>query len=281
MLRHSKEKNVVDMETISRSNREAWNEVAPLHAKAKRGRLFERAGRPDFTTLKGIKKDTLLTLGIEGKSLVHACCNDGRDLISLKRLGAGRCFGFDLSDAFIEQGAQLARAAKVDIELIQADVYKLGPDYNGQFDIAVITAGTLRYLPDLETFFAVVKRLMKPGGRLFVQEMHPLLDMYSMESSEKPRKPVHSYFTQGAYKSTRGLDYYRVRAYRAKPCYRFHHKLSDVIQAVLNSGWLLETLQERDNDVSGGRFARLQTKSIHWPLSYIMTARCCEDSTGH
>lgn len=106
-----------------------------------------------------------------------------------------------------------------------------------------------------------------------MHEFHPILDMYGMEPSKRLRwlRLRHSYFMKEPYIAKKGLDYYRSRAYRAKPCYLFHHKLSDIIQAIVNSGLIIETFQERDI-TSEGRFKRLTRKTIRLPLNYIITA---------
>ena len=262
----------ISRQKVSATNRAAWNEAAPIHAEMHFDRLLDGFNCPGFSCIQGIKQDAVLAHGIEGKAVVQPCCNNGRDLLSIKNLGASRCVGFDISDEFIEQGRRLAEADGIDCELVQADVYEIPTDYNGQFDIAYITAGSLRPLPDVNAFFATVARLMRAGAWMFVQEMHPILDMYSMETSRRPRRIRYSYFHPEPFRLADGLDYYRARSYRAKPRYSFHHKLSDIIQACVSNGLRIETFQERDNDVSGGTFGRLQRRGKRLPLSYTLTA---------
>jgi len=259
---------------VIKTNQEAWDEVASIHKKYHYNRLLKRFKRPGYSCIGGIKQDIFLAHGIEGKAVFQPCCNNGRDLLSIKNLGAKRCVGFDLSSEFIEHGKEFAAASGIECELIHADVYKLDKEYDGQFDIAYITSGTLVSLPDLDGFFAVVSRLMRPGAWLFMQEIHPILDMYGMEPSKRLRwlRLRHSYFMKESYIAKKGLDYYRSRAYRAKPCYFFHHKLSDIIQAIVNSRLIIETFEEHDNDTSGGRFKKLKRRKIRLPLIYIITA---------
>ena len=262
----------ISRQEVSAVNREAWNEAAPIHADIHFDRLLAGFKTPGFSCIQGIKQDAVLAHGVEGKAVVQPCCNNGRDLLSIKNLGASRCVGFDISDEFIEQGKRLAAAGGIECELVQADVYEIPADYNEQFDVAYVTAGSLRPLPDVDAFFAAVARLMRCGAWMFVQEMHPIIDMYSMQPSKKPRWIRHSYFHQDPFRLTDGLDYYRVRSYRAKPRYSFHHKLSDIIQACVSNGLRIETFQERDNDCSGGTFERLQRGRKRLPLSYTLTA---------
>lgn len=264
----------MDRQEISALNREAWNEAAPIHAESRFERLLEGVQTPGFNGIGARRTEAMLKHGIDGSAIAHLCCNNGRDLLSLRNLGAGRCVGFDLSDDFIEQGRRLAEAAKIDVELVRGDVYELSHEYDGQFDVAYITPGALRPLPDLDGFFGVVARLLKPGGWMYLHEMHPFVNMYSMEPSQRPRGPRairHSYFERGPWTSNKGLDYYRSKAYRAKTAVRFNHKLSDIVQACVGSGLTIETLEEHPEDASGGTFKRLKRRGI--PLSMVLTAR--------
>ena len=53
-------------------------------------------------------------MGVQGKDVVQLCCNNGRELISIQRMGANRCVGVDISAAFIAQAEQLNDAAGAD-----------------------------------------------------------------------------------------------------------------------------------------------------------------------
>ena len=264
----------MNKDDISQCNQEAWEEVSVIHKKYRFERLLNGFKTPGFSCITGIKQEAVLKHGLKNKAVVHPCCNNGRDLLSLKNMGADRCFGFDLSHEFIKQGQELAQTGNIDCELIQADVYKLGSNYEGQFDISYITAGTLTCLPDLDSFFSVISKLLKPGAWLFMQEIHPIMDMFTMEPSERIRwlRLKYPYFMKTPYLAKKGLDYYRSSVYKAKPFYRFHHKFSDIIQALLDNDLEIETIEERDNDTSGGRFKRIKRKKNIPPLSYTLTA---------
>jgi hypothetical protein len=94
------------------ANREAWDEAAPVHGKINQARLLEAFARPGYNTLDAHCLDRLNEIGVRGKSIAHVCCNNGRELLSLKNLGAGHCVGFDASAAFIEQARELAMVSE-------------------------------------------------------------------------------------------------------------------------------------------------------------------------
>ncbi len=260
---------------ISRINQEAWDEVSFIHKKSRFKKLLKNFSRPGASNIRGIKQEALLAHGLKNQAVFQPCCNNGRDLLSIKNLGASRCFGFDLSSEFIKQGKELAEAGKITCELVQADVYQLDRSYDDQFDIAYITAGSLSPLPDLEGFFAVIYRLMRPGAWLFLQEVHPLMDMFELEPSIRPQwlRFKHSYFRKKPYLVKKGLDYYRSTTYDAKPYYRFHHTMAEIIQTLIDCGLVLETFREYADDASGGRFKKIKNRKIVPPISYILTAR--------
>jgi SAM-dependent methyltransferase len=55
---------------------------------------------------------------------------------------------------------------------------------NGTADLVYTGKGALPWVMDLERWAAVIERLLKPGGRLFVFEGHPLNWVWEPEASE-------------------------------------------------------------------------------------------------
>jgi len=97
------------MKHYTESNRMAWNQTMPKHQKAK-GRIWdEKFSIPRFSTFSNPELRLLKRLGIEGKSIAHLCCNNGVELMSLKNMGAGRCVGFDISDAAVAEATTRAK----------------------------------------------------------------------------------------------------------------------------------------------------------------------------
>jgi ubiquinone/menaquinone biosynthesis C-methylase UbiE len=78
---------------------------------------------------------------IEGKDIIHLCCNNGSELLSLKNMGAGRCVGVDISDEAIIEAKERAHKCHIDCEFIRSDVYDLSDELFHSFDIAMMTAG--------------------------------------------------------------------------------------------------------------------------------------------
>src|SRR5689334_5136743 len=84
-------------------NRKAWNAVTKTHRDADFERLVELLCTPEKNCLSNTEMEWLVKdIGIQGKSIAQIACNNGRELMSLKKLGANTCIGFDISDAVIE-----------------------------------------------------------------------------------------------------------------------------------------------------------------------------------
>jgi predicted RNA methylase len=121
----------------------AWNQAAPLHEQQRFARLLEDFRRPGYSLLDHVETAILKEIGLEGKAVAHLSCNNGRELLSVKNLGAGRCVGFDISDAFVDQARRLAQAAGLACEFVATDVYEIPATYDRSFDLVYITIGAL------------------------------------------------------------------------------------------------------------------------------------------
>lgn len=251
-------------------NRKAWNETAAIHERARMSELLQAARLPGFSTLDATEEAILGTLGLGQRpfAVAQLCCNNARELLSIKLRGAGHCTGFDISDAFIEQGQRLAEAAGVELELVRTSVFDIDPRYEGRYDVVYVTVGALGWMPDIDAFIAVAARLLVPGGALFIYEMHPILDMLDPDSGLTLK---HSYFRTERYVNDNEADYYDPSQTVSEPSYWYHHRMADIIGACLRHGLRLEHFDEHAQDLSNV-FAHLAPERM-LPLSYTLVAR--------
>ena len=251
------------------ANRSMWNETADVHAQGYVSQLLERIKDPDFRTFDDVEKRIFAHMGLDGKAVIQLCCNNGRELISVKKAGAGRCVGIDVSDKFIAQGRHLASLGGVDVELLRSSVYDIPPDLFGQFDLVYITIGALGWLPDLEAFFGIVSRLLRTNGQVFIYEMHPILNMFD---ANKGLTVEASYFQREPFVVAEGTDYYDPAQVIKSVSYWFPHKLSDVIGGCLKHGLSLTHFEEYAHDLSMV-YAAFENLGKKPPLSYSLVAR--------
>ena len=254
---------------IHEVNRRMWNETAAVHARGYVQQLREEVQRPDFSTFDEVEKRIFGLIDLKDKAVIQLCCNNGRELLSIKKAGAGRCVGVDISDDFIAQGRELATLGGLDIEFMRTDVYELSADLDGQFDLVYITVGALIWLHDLKSFFGIAARLLKPGGQLFIYEMHPVLNMYD---PQKGFLPQDSYFIKGPLLEGAGPDYMDGSQTVSSDCYWYPHKLADILGAVLRNGLLLTHFDEYGHDLAM-IFHAFEDYDKKPPLSYSLLAR--------
>ena len=220
---------------------EAWDEAAPIHASINSS-LHNDVTDPKFNNLNRDFNALVDQVGVADKSVVQICCNNGLDLLSVRKKGAGHCLGIDGSRPFIDQAIGLSKAAgQSDIEFAHSDIYDLPNSHHNQFDIAIITVGVLGWMPDLPKFMQICAALLKPGGVLLVEELHPILNMY--EEGE-PSYLDGSYFRSEPFVESDGLDYFSYKKYDGKENYSFPHTLSDILTAAIDSDLRLEHIKE-------------------------------------
>jgi ubiquinone/menaquinone biosynthesis C-methylase UbiE len=269
-----------DISDYTDANRRAWDEAAPAHrARARFQTLLEGFSRPGFSILKPLEAQRLQEIGVEGRDVAQLCCNNGRELLSIKNLAAGRCVGFDQSAGFLAQAAELSAAGGIDCRFVESDIYRISREFDEAFDLVVITIGVLGWMPDLPGFFAVAKRLLRPGGNLFIHEQHPITNM--LEPGDRdPFRLVHSYFRSDPFVENDVIVYDEQSAGTGETHYWFCHTLADVITACVEHGLEVVHFAESPTNISSDEFDKYEGHAAQLPLSYTLTAQKSGAVTG-
>jgi SAM-dependent methyltransferase len=263
-----------DYSKYTQSNRLAWNAAISYHRKAKESEWDELFADPKHIEQEEPELSALLDLGISGKSIVHLCCNNGLELLSLKRLEAGKAVGFDISDEAIKDARIRAKKFGIDADFYQCDVYQIPESFSGLFDLVYITIGAFCWLPDLNAFFKVAARLLKKQGSIFIYESHPFAQVLPYDVHGTTDKPVieNNYFLEGYQKYDDGIDYYGGVSYKGPATYEFTHTLSDIITAILDNILQITCFKEYHHDISK-ELGWVEKTGLRLPLSYILTAK--------
>jgi ubiquinone/menaquinone biosynthesis C-methylase UbiE len=131
-----------------------------------------------------IESFTLLDLlgDVTGKDIVDLACGEGFYSRRIKRHGAGRVLGVDLSERMIGLARRQEAARPMGIEYIAQDVRDL--QRTGEFDVAV-AAYLLNYArtkTELEAMCQAVARCLKPTGRFVTVNSNPAIDFRTAPS---------------------------------------------------------------------------------------------------
>lgn len=264
-------------------NRQAWNEVMPIHRRGRKVDLRQAVTQPDFNDLDEVAGQLFRSVGLAGKRLAHLCCNNGVELISLLKMAAAEGgqasgVGFDISDAAIEEAQELAALAGVEAQFVRTDALQIPASRveAGSFDIAFFTIGALTWIQDLERLFHAAAWLLRPGGSLLIYEAHPVLDMMTCRDEpeydpDNELKIAFPYFNSEPWVSNSGIDYVGDTVYEGKTNYCFSHPLSEIINALAHNGFLILEMCEYPHDISAS-FRHLE-KYRKLPMCYTLAAR--------
>jgi SAM-dependent methyltransferase len=112
---------------------------------------------------------------LDGLDVVHLQCHIGTDTVSLARLGARAVTGLDVSPASLAEAAAIAVRCGADIRWVESDVYLAPEALGATYDVVYTGIGALNWLPSVDRWARVVAALLRPGGRLFIRDGHPML----------------------------------------------------------------------------------------------------------
>lgn len=153
-------------------NRANWDDRAALHEASGYG-IAELLSSPDAISREVAAE--LPRLGdLTGLDVVHLQCHLGTDTVSLARLGPRRVVGVDLSGESLHRARSLADRAGVQVEFIEANVYDAREAVSGDVDLVFTSLGVLCWLPDIDAWARVVGSLLRPGGRFYLRDDHPV-----------------------------------------------------------------------------------------------------------
>jgi SAM-dependent methyltransferase len=269
----------ITQKEITAANRAAWNDSAPLHGNGDHWKqLLENASRPGFSVLDPFLTSILGGLDLKGKSAVQIGCNNARELISLASLGIQPEMGIDQASGFLAQAKLLAKAADVDLQLLEADIYDLPSDV-GQFDLALITIGVLNWMPDLPEFFRIASGLLGPGGRLVIYETHPFLEVFD-PASATPFEPAFSYFERRPQEVSEAIAYDGKDHGAGETGYWFIHSLGEIITACAHSGLGIEELKEFGHTIREPEYDIYEGRTAQIPMSYCLVAQKITSAQG-
>src|SRR3954447_12256623 len=264
-------------------NRASWDERAPAHA-ASSGYSFDRfVADPGF--LSGVVRFDLPRLGdLRGLRGVHLQCHIGTDTISLARLGATMT-GLDFSPAALVEARRLDELVSAGVDFVESDVYAavdlLGA---GGYDLVFTGIGALCWLPDIRRWAGVVGSLLRPGGRLFLREGHPML--WSLADPREDgllvveypyfERPDPTVFDEGGTYVDTDMEF------QHNVTHEWNHGLGEVVTALFDEGFELTMLEEHDSvpwEALPGQMERVDDKEWRvadppWrlPHSYTLQA---------
>ncbi|EPL04358.1 bifunctional 2-polyprenyl-6-hydroxyphenol methylase/3-demethylubiquinol 3-O-methyltransferase UbiG [Pseudomonas sp. CF161] len=233
-----------DYLTLNQAN---WDQRAPLHAASKGYAAQRFIDEPDY--LSDVVRFDLPLLGdIRGLRGVHLQCHIGTDTLSLARLGA-QMSGLDFSQASLSEARALAERCGVAIEFVESEVYRAAQVLpRATFDLVYTGIGALCWLPSIDSWARTVSELLKPGGRLFIREGHPML--WALDESREDELVI----TQPYFERSQPMVWDDASTYvdtdtplTATVTHEWNHGLGEIIGALLRHGLQISALVEHQS----------------------------------
>ena len=234
---------MTDRDAALRDNEALWNAWTQIHEAS------------EFYDLNGFKRGGIRLSQYEidevgpvaGKDLLHLQCHFGIDTLSWARLGA-RVTGADFSEAAIELARSVAAEIGIeDARFVRSNLYDLPEVLEGDFDIVYTSRGVLGWLPDIRRWAEVVAHFLRPGGRFYITEIHPVAQVLEDEEVE-PGEIVIRY----PYWEHREPLSWEVKGSYADPDadvvgqteHGWDHGLGEIVTALIDAGLRIESLRE-------------------------------------
>lgn len=154
------------------------------------------------------------------KAVLELGCGTGFNTVWLAT-GARLVVGVDVSEGMLRKAR--CRLGEWDVHLLQTDITKPWPLTQG-FDLIVATL-VLEHVKDLEHVFAEAHHVLRPGGLLYIGELHP-------------------------YKQGQGVQAKYRDAQTGKEVLvpAFRHNMSEYINAGIEAGFTLRCMGEWPNE---------------------------------
>lgn len=263
------------MEKYIKGNKEAWEEAFEKRDESWGADITDRLKNEDFPFFNEETKTILKDMDLENKVIGQFCCNNGRELLSAVKCGkAKKGIGFDIAENQVAFANSKARELDLLCAFEAVNIYDIDDSHSQEFDVVIITIGALCWFDDLNRFFEIVAKCMKPGAVIVINEQHPCTNMLAAEGEEL-YDPDHK--TEGRYSyfvhewvENEGMYYMTQKTYASKTFTNYTHPISEIITGMCDNGIVVTGMQEFDYDICG-MFGSIDRTG--YPLSLIIEGK--------
>lgn len=200
--------------------RKQWLDLSDDWIRESRGRNANRKGLLDQAILQACGDLT-------GLRILDSGCGEGRFCRLLVELGAAYVLGLDTCETLI-QAARDQRMGPEEYRL--EDVQEMGSVEDGAFDLAISYLNQCD-LPDFEANTRQVFRVLKPGGRFVIANLHPMRSAAGGWFKDATGKKLHAILDNYFDENERRWEIW------GKPLTNFHRTLSTYLDGFMKTGF--------------------------------------------
>ena len=272
-VRPASPEEAADVRAMHAANRVAWDEAAERYEG-----WFDEAVeliRAGGSNLFPVEHALIGDLHGRCRRAIHLQCAGGRDTLSLWNLGAAEVVGVDFSPRMLDLARRLTEATGAPARWVEADVLDVPHDLDGTADLLYTGRGSLMWLQDLDTWAAVLRRLLARDGRLVIFEGHPAEWLFDGDEDGRWMLTDYDYF--GGPEASRGwapeyIDRLSIPDGEQHRKFARAWTLGEIVTALVRSGLRLDEVAEYPVDWwAGHRDVRPEERG-RLPLSFSVTA---------
>ncbi|MFJ8814986.1 class I SAM-dependent methyltransferase [Amycolatopsis thermoflava] len=226
-------------------------------------------GDADFVWCpEGVREADARLLGdVRGRRVAEIGCGQAACSRWLATAGA-HPVGLDLSAGMLRHARAGAARTGIEVPLVQATAERL-PLADGSVDVACSAFGALPFVASIETVFAEVRRVLRPGGPWVFAVTHPIRWIFPDDPGPAGLTASQPYFDRTPYVEVDG---------DGKATYvEYHRTVGDYVRALAATGFALEDLIEPEWPAGHtrvwGQWSPLRGKLF--PGTAIFRARAC------
>ncbi len=238
---------MADNNSFFADNQANWDDRAAHHEASGYG---TRALIDNPTHISHTVRMDMPHLGdLSGLDVAHLQCHLGTDTISLSQLGARRVIGLDFSAEAVARARRISQECSSNAEFVQANVYDAREALSGDFDLVYTSVGVLCWLPKIDAWAETVSSLLRPGGRFYIRDDHPMRATIDDDVSS-------GFLIARPYFETHAPTTWDVSESYVEPApgapeithtvqHEWNHSLSEVITALIRAGLVIATCSSR------------------------------------
>jgi SAM-dependent methyltransferase len=228
-----------------------------------------------------VRIDRPLLGDVTGLDVVHLQCHLGTDTLSLARLGARSVTGLDFSPKAIAHCRSLFGRAGVAVRFVEADVHDAVAALGRDFDLAYASVGAINWIPSIARWMQVAAGLLRPGGRLYLRDVHPMAMVIDPASDAELRLRYPYGETAQPVTLEDDTSYVGEGRLSAPTTHEWSHGIGEIVQGAIDAGLVITGLHEHCFadwkafstmvEIEPGRFV-LPEAPERLPLLFTLTA---------
>lgn len=224
-----------------------WNERVAGHMAPDGYSVDRLVDDPDHIS-PTVRFDVPYLGDVSGRTLLHSQCHIGTDTLSWAKLGA-TVTGIDFAAEAVAAARHIAARMQDDLAgpatFVETDVYDAPNHVADTFDIVYTSVGAICWMPDITKWAEVMAGFVKPGGRFWIRDSHPMLMALDDKRTDHELVVRYPYFHDPT-----PTNFYDAESYQGSAMlengdsYSWAHSIADVITALTDAGLTFERLEE-------------------------------------